>query len=228
MIRQLIPYERNPKLIYAASFATVKKEANLERFSPEMQSVVIRLIHACGMIEIADRVAYSANAANAGSLALAKGAPILCDCEMVGAGIIRRYLPANNKVIVTLNEANVPELANSIGNTRSAAAVELWEPHIKGSVVAIGNAPTALFHLLELLDSALNLRGFCVLGAEAVDPAFGLVDLALLSPVLFFENFAAQGGFFYEEGIISRIFSGLSALKCYGSGCQFIKKRAIM
>ena len=83
-------------------------------------------------------------------------------------------------------------------------------------------------HLLELLDSALNLRGFCVLGAEAVDPAFGLVDLALLRPVLFFENFAAQGGFFYEEGIISRIFSGLSALKCYGSGCQFIKKRAIM
>ncbi len=128
-----------------------------------MQSVVIRLIHACGMTEVADRIAYSANAANAGSLALAKGAPILCDCEMVGAGIIRRYLPANNKVIVTLNEANVPELANSIGNTRSAAAVELWEPHIKGSIVAIGNAPTALFHLLELLDQGFP-KPACILG----------------------------------------------------------------
>ena len=100
MIRSLITYERDPKSIYAASFATVRNEANLARFSPEMQAVVIRLIHACGMIEVADRIAYSPNAANAGSFALANGAPILCDCEMVGAGIIRRYLPANNLSLI--------------------------------------------------------------------------------------------------------------------------------
>lgn len=163
MIRSLIPYERNPKSIYAASFATVRNEANLARFSPEMQAVVIRLIHACGMIEVADRIAYSPNAANAGSFALANGAPILCDCEMVGAGIIRRYLPANNEVIVTLNNPAVSELAATIGNTRSAAAIELWEPHIEGSVVAIGNAPTALFHLLELIDQGFP-KPACILG----------------------------------------------------------------
>jgi|TARA_B110000908_G_scaffold170889_1_gene231822 precorrin-8X/cobalt-precorrin-8 methylmutase len=159
----LITYERDPKSIYAASFATVRNEANLARFSPEMQAVVIRLIHACGMIEVADRIAYSPNAANAGSFALANGAPILCDCEMVGAGIIRRYLPANNEVIVTLNNPAVSELATTIGNTRSAAAIELWEPHIEGSVVAIGNAPTALFHLLELIDQGFP-KPACILG----------------------------------------------------------------
>ena len=163
MIRSLITYERDPKSIYAASFATVRNEANLARFSPEMQAVVIRLIHACGMIEVADRIAYSPNAANAGSFALANGAPILCDCEMVGAGIIRRYLPANNEVIVTLNNPAVSELATAIGNTRSAAAIELWEPHIEGSVVAIGNAPTALFHLLELIDQGFP-KPACILG----------------------------------------------------------------
>ena len=162
MIRSLITYERDPKSIYAASFATVRNEANLARFSPEMQAVVIRLIHACGMIEVADRIAYSPNAANAGSFALANGAPILCDCEMVGAGIIRRYLPANNEVIVTLNNPAVSELATTIGNTRSAAAIELWEPHIEGSVVAIGNAPTALFHLLELIDQGFP-KPACIL-----------------------------------------------------------------
>ncbi|MDA9004416.1 precorrin-8X methylmutase [Amylibacter sp.] len=159
----MIAYERDPKSIYAASFATVRNEANLARFSPEMQAVVIRLIHACGMIEVADRIAYSPNAANAGSFALANGAPILCDCEMVGAGIIRRYLPANNEVIVTLNNPAVSELATTIGNTRSAAAIELWEPHIEGSVVAIGNAPTALFHLLELIDQGFP-KPACILG----------------------------------------------------------------
>jgi len=163
VIRSLITYERDPKSIYAASFATVRNEASLARFSPEMQAVVIRLIHACGMIEVADRIAYSPNAANAGSFALANGAPILCDCEMVGAGIIRRYLPANNEVIVTLNNPAVSELATTIGNTRSAAAIELWEPHIEGSVVAIGNAPTALFHLLELIDQGFP-KPACILG----------------------------------------------------------------
>ena len=145
-------YERVPADIYAQSFATVRAEANLDRFPVEMRPMVVRLIHSCGMVEIADRLAYSPAAFAAGRDALQRGAPVLCDCEMVGAGIIRRYLPADNDVIVTLNDPSVPALAAKIGNTRSAAAVELWRDHIEGAVVAIGNAPTALFHLLELLD----------------------------------------------------------------------------
>lgn len=147
------PYERDPAAIYAQSFATVRSEANLERFDTGMQSLAVRLIHACGMVEIADRIAFSQGAYLAGHRALKAGAPVLCDCEMVGAGIIRRYLPSENEVIVTLNDPRVPDHAKAIGNTRSAAAVELWEPHLEGAVVAIGNAPTALFHLLEMLDA---------------------------------------------------------------------------
>jgi precorrin-8X/cobalt-precorrin-8 methylmutase len=146
------PYEKDPQAIYAASFATVRSEARLDRFDAGMERLAIRLIHACGMIEVADRLAYSKDAYRAGHDALANGAPILCDCEMVGAGIIRRYLPANNKVIVTLNDPRTPDHAKSIGNTRSAAAVEFWADNLEGAVVAIGNAPTALFHLLELID----------------------------------------------------------------------------
>ena len=147
------PYEKDPKAIYAQSFATVRDEARLHRFPGEMQPLITRLIHACGMVEVADRLAFSPDAAAMGSAALRAGAPILCDCEMVGAGIIRRYLPAGNEVVVTLNDPSVPGLAEKIGNTRSAAAVELWKDHLEGAVVAVGNAPTALFHLLELLDA---------------------------------------------------------------------------
>ncbi|WP_205859864.1 precorrin-8X methylmutase [Cochlodiniinecator piscidefendens] len=146
-------YEKKPLAIYRESFATVRREANLDRFDEGMQSLAIRLIHACGMVEVADRLAFSANAYAAGHEALKAGAPVLCDCEMVGAGIIRRYLPADNQVIVTLNDSTVPDRAKDIGNTRSAAAVELWEPHLEGAVVAVGNAPTALFHLLEMIDA---------------------------------------------------------------------------
>jgi precorrin-8X/cobalt-precorrin-8 methylmutase len=151
--QRMRPYEKDPAAIYAASFETVRAEANLARFAPGMQRMVTRLIHACGMVEIADRLAWSPDVYEAGHAALLAGAPVLCDCEMVGAGIIRRYLPADNEVIVTLNRPGVPERAAEIGNTRSAAAVELWRDHIEGAVVAVGNAPTALFHLLELLDA---------------------------------------------------------------------------
>ena len=146
------PYERDPKAIYAASFATVRAEARLDRFPADLQPLVTRLIHSCGMVEIADRLAYSPDVAASAHAALKSGAPILCDCEMVGAGIIRRYLPAQNEVIVTLNDPAVAPLATEIGNTRSAAAVRLWKERLEGAVVAIGNAPTALFHLLELID----------------------------------------------------------------------------
>ena len=146
------PYERDPKAIYAASFATVRAEARLDRFPLSLQPLVTRLIHSCGMVEIADRLAYSSEVMKTANAALKAGAPILCDCEMVGAGIIRRYLPAGNEVIVTLNDPATAPLAAQIGNTRSAAAVRLWKERLEGAVVAIGNAPTALFHLLELID----------------------------------------------------------------------------
>ena len=146
------PYERDPAAIYAQSFATVRAEARIDRFPADLQGLIIRLVHACGMVEVADRLAFSPGAGRAGRTALAAGAPVLCDCEMVAAGIIRRQLPAGNPVIVTLGDPAVPALATGIGNTRSAAAVELWRDRIEGAVVAIGNAPTALFHLLELLD----------------------------------------------------------------------------
>ncbi len=141
-------YEKDAAAIYAASFAIVRAEARLERFPANMQDLVVRLIHSCGMVEIADRLAFSPKAVAVGQAALAAGKPILCDAEMVASGIMRRHLPAANQVIVTLNDPNLPDIAN----TRSAAAVELWRDHIEGAIVAIGNAPTALFHLLELLD----------------------------------------------------------------------------
>jgi precorrin-8X/cobalt-precorrin-8 methylmutase len=150
--RPPLRYERDPAAIYRQSFATVEKEARLDRFDAGMAQLATRIIHACGMVEVADRLAYSERAFAAGQAALAAGAPVLCDCEMVGAGIIRRYLPAANEVVVTLNDDSVPDRAREIGNTRSAAAVELWADRLEGAVVAVGNAPTALFHLLELLD----------------------------------------------------------------------------
>lgn len=146
------PYLKNPADIYAKSFATVRDEARLDRFAPGMQSLAIRVIHACGTIDVADRLSFSTDAFTIGQQALQNGAPILCDCEMVAAGIIRRNLKAENDVVVTLNNSAVPGLAASIGNTRSAAAVELWRDRLDGAVVVVGNAPTALFHLLELLD----------------------------------------------------------------------------
>ena len=147
------PYQKDPQAIYAESFRTVRIEARLERFHEDMRPLITRVIHACGMIEVADRLVWSEGAYQAGHKALLAGAPILCDCEMVGAGIIRRYLPAGNQVIVTLNKACVPDLAKEIGNTRSAAAVDLWDAHLDGAVVAIGNAPTALFRLLERIEA---------------------------------------------------------------------------
>jgi precorrin-8X/cobalt-precorrin-8 methylmutase len=142
------PYLRDPDAIYAESFATVAREARLERFPEALRPVVTRIVHACGMVDVADRLAFSAAAAEAGRAALRAGAPVLCDCAMVAAGIT-----VGVDKVVTLNEPGVPELAARLGTTRSAAAVELWEGRIEGAVVAIGNAPTALFHLLERLDA---------------------------------------------------------------------------
>ncbi len=144
-------YLKDPTAIYRQSFATVRAEADFSKLPETLHPVATRLIHACGMVDLPADLTFSDDVATAATQALRDGAPILCDCEMVGAGIIRRYTE-RNEIIVTLNDPRTPDLAKSLGTTRSAAAVELWRDHIKGAVVAIGNAPTALFHLLEKLD----------------------------------------------------------------------------
>ena len=147
----MIDYERSPSAIYAKSFATVRAEANLSGMPEALHPVAIRLIHACGMVDLPQDLAFSDDVYTAAHSAITSGAPILCDCEMVGAGIIRRYLQGN-EVIITLNDPRVVDMAAEMGTTRSAAAVELWRDHIEGAVVAVGNAPTTLFHLLQKLD----------------------------------------------------------------------------
>jgi precorrin-8X/cobalt-precorrin-8 methylmutase len=148
-------YLRNGDEIYRQSFAIIRAEASLERLPADLAAVAVRLIHACGMTDIVDDLAASPDAVSAGRTALQAGAPILCDTHMVAEGVIRSRLPADNPVLCTLNHADVPALAARLGNTRSAAAVELWRPSLAGAVVAIGNAPTALFRLLELLDEGV-------------------------------------------------------------------------
>jgi precorrin-8X/cobalt-precorrin-8 methylmutase len=144
-------YLRDPAAIYAQSFATIEREADSSRLPEELHDVAVRMIHACGMVDLADSIAGDGAVVAAAQAALLAGAPVLCDCEMVRAGIIKKLLPKGNELLVTLNDAAVPELAARLGTTRSAAAVELWRERLAGSVVVIGNAPTALFHLLDLL-----------------------------------------------------------------------------
>jgi precorrin-8X/cobalt-precorrin-8 methylmutase len=146
-------YTRDGAEIYRNSFAIIRREADLKRFSAEEERVAVRIIHACGLVETAADIHFSAGAAAAGIAALAAGAPILCDANMVAYGITRARLPNNNEVICTLGDPRVADLATRLGTTRTAAALELWRPHLAGAVVAFGNAPTALFHLLEMLDA---------------------------------------------------------------------------
>ncbi|MFF3223911.1 precorrin-8X methylmutase [Nocardia suismassiliense] len=139
--------------IYRRSFAMIRAEADLDRFPPEVAQVVVRMIHGCGQVDLAGDVAFSPGLVASARAALRAGAPILCDANMVASGVTRKRLPADNAVICTLTDPRVPELAAHMGNTRSAAALELWREHLDGAVVAIGNAPTALFHLLDMLDA---------------------------------------------------------------------------
>ncbi len=139
-------YLNDPAEIYRQSFSTIRAETDFSALSGDVVPVALRLIHACGMTDIPGDLAYSPDAALKGRQALAAGAPVLCDARMVAEGIIKKRLPAANQVICTLNE-----IGDVAGTTRSAAAVDLWEPHLGGAVVAIGNAPTALFRLLELI-----------------------------------------------------------------------------
>ncbi|HVE22775.1 MAG TPA: precorrin-8X methylmutase [Acidocella sp.] len=150
-------YIRDGAAIYAESFATIRREADLSAFAPEEARVVVRMIHACGMVDLPGDVRFGAGFVAGARAALAAGKPILCDSEMVAHGVTRARLPAANEVICTLRAAETPSLAAKIGNTRSAAALDLWGEKMAGAVVAIGNAPTALFRLLELLDAGAPL-----------------------------------------------------------------------
>ncbi|GAB5095057.1 precorrin-8X methylmutase [Caballeronia sp. HLA56] len=145
-------YIRDGAEIYRQSFATIRAEADLAAIPANLEKLAVRMIHACGMIDIVNDLRFSSDAGIAGREALVSGAPILCDARMVAEGITRARLPANNRVICTLGDASVPERARAMRNTRSAAALELWRPDLAGAIVAIGNAPTALFHLLDMID----------------------------------------------------------------------------
>jgi precorrin-8X/cobalt-precorrin-8 methylmutase len=144
-------YEKDGAEIYRQSFATIRAEADLAAFDPVTAQVVVRMIHACGMVDLAGDVVASPQAIPAARAALRAGAPVLCDAQMVASGITRARLPRDNDVVCTLSDPRVPELARRLGTTRTAAAVELWGERLDGAVVAIGNAPTALFHLLDHL-----------------------------------------------------------------------------
>ena len=148
----MLVYEKNPAEIYRQSFEIIRREAPVERLPEDIATLAVRLIHACGMIDIADNLAFSADVVSSGREALARGAPILCDTSMTAAGIIRRHLPAQNEILAATENDESKVHATAIGNTRSAAGVDLWGERLDGSVVAIGNAPTALFRLIERID----------------------------------------------------------------------------
>lgn len=157
-------YEKDGAAIYRQSFATIRAEAELSRFAPEDEGVAVRMIHAAGMVELAPHIRFSPGFTKAARAALEAGAPILCDARMVSEGVTRARLPADNAVICTLQDERVPALAAETGNTRSAAALELWRPHLAGALVAIGNAPTALFHLLDMLEDPDCPRPAAIIG----------------------------------------------------------------
>jgi len=156
-------YIRDGTDIYRRSFAIIRSETDLARFGPEEERVAVRIIHACGIVEAAADIAFSPGAVLAGIAALEAGAPILCDSKMVSNGVTRARLPRNNEVVCTLDAPAVPALAARLGTTRTAAALELWRDRLGGAVVAIGNAPTALFRLLELLDEGVP-KPACIIG----------------------------------------------------------------
>jgi precorrin-8X/cobalt-precorrin-8 methylmutase len=144
-------YEKDGAEIYRRSFATIRAEADLSGLPEDVARVVVRMIHACGQVDLVRDVAYSPDVVRRAREALDAGAPVLCDAQMVASGVTRRRLPKDNDVVCTLNDPRTPGLARELGTTRTAAALELWRDRLEGAVVAIGNAPTALFHLLEMV-----------------------------------------------------------------------------
>ncbi len=178
-------YEKDGAAIYLQSFAMIRAEAALSGFTPEEEIVAVRMIHAAGMVGLAAQIRFTPGMAIVARAALEAGAPILCDARMVSEGITRTRLPAGNQIICTLQDARVPDLAKAMQNTRSAAALELWRPHLAGAVVAIGNAPTALFHLLNMLDDPSCPRPAAIIGCPVgfVGAAESKAALLAVQPV---------------------------------------------
>ncbi len=188
-------YVRDGAAIYARSFAIIRAEADLARFTPPEAEVAVRMIHAAGMVELAAHIVFGPGLVSAARSALAAGAPVLCDAEMVARGITRARLPAGNEVVCTLRDPRVPDLAVRLDTTRSAAALDLWGARLAGAVVAIGNAPTALFRLLELLrDGAPRPAAVVGIPVGFVGAAESKDALAAEAPVPFLTVRGRLGG----------------------------------
>lgn len=208
----MIPaYERDPATIYRKSFETIRAEAALDGLAPEEADLAIRLIHACGMTDLPSDLVFSSRPVLAARTALAEGAPIFCDVEMVAAGIIRRRLPSDTEVVVTLNDPRTPARATDLGSTRSAAAVDLWRDRLGGAVVAIGNAPTALFRLLEILEDGAPrpaaILAFPVGFVGAVESKDALV--AMGHDIPFVTLLGRRGGSAMASAAVNAVVSGL-------------------
>ena len=191
----MIDYLRDGAEIYRHSFATIREEADLAILPDDVAGCAVRMIHACGMVDLVDDLRYTLDVVESGRAALENGAPILCDAQMIASGVTRRRLPANNEVLCTLSDPSVPGLAERMGTTRSAAALELWRDKLPGSVVAIGNAPTALFRLLELLDEGVGAPA-AIIGVPVgfVGAVESKVELAKRAPAPYLVVHGRRGG----------------------------------
>ncbi|MEV6906642.1 precorrin-8X methylmutase [Amycolatopsis sp. NPDC051071] len=191
----MIDYLRDGAEIYRHSFATIREEADLAILPGDVAVLAVRMIHACGMVDLVDDLRYSLDVVESGRAALEAGAPILCDANMIASGVTRKRLPSANEVLCTLSDPQVPGLAERMGTTRSAAALELWRDKLPGSVVAIGNAPTALFRLLELLDEGVGAPA-AIIGVPVgfVGAAESKVELAERAPAPYLVVHGRRGG----------------------------------
>lgn len=188
-------YLRDGAAIYRQSFATIRAEADLSAFAPDVATVVVRMIHACGQTDLTRDVVATPGVVTAARSALEAGAPILCDASMVASGITRKRLPADNEVLCHLSEPGLPELAERMGTTRTAAALQFWLPRLEGSVVAVGNAPTALFALLDMIDEGAP-RPAAIVGAPVgfVGAAESCAALAARTDLEFITVLGRRGG----------------------------------
>ena len=191
----MIDYLRDGAEIYRHSFATIREEADLAILPDDVAGLAVRMIHACGMVDLVDDLRYSLDVVESGRAALEAGTPILCDANMIASGVTRRRLPAGNEVLCTLSDPSVPGLAERMGTTRSAAALELWRDKLPGSVVAIGNAPTALFRLLEILDEGVEAPA-AIIGVPVgfVGAVESKVELAKQAPAPYLVVHGRRGG----------------------------------
>lgn len=189
----MIDYVRDGAEIYRLSFATIRGESDLRGLDPILERVVVRMIHACGMTDLVADVGHSPGFGAAATGALRNGAAILCDTAMVASGVTRARLPAGNDVVCALSDPAIPALAAELGTTRTAASIELWRPRLQGSLVVIGNAPTALFRLLEVIEEDPGLRPAAVIGVPVGFIGAAESKVALASHPLALEHLVVHG-----------------------------------